>query len=191
MLQAWQNARYCGRILLVEKEINIKQYSVPFHGFLEVDFVDIRKPDLEEEPMNSTQFLSFLSLLKKPGLAARGILEQILEISLSSYFTCLQVIMLLQFFKGADAGYRVEVCVALFSRTVDWRAFHYVIRYSGRRESHIVSQRLGRLNLFFDGASTAVGTYVFARAYIRLYGRVYMCLHVFLSESYRQIVVRC
>jgi hypothetical protein len=84
-------------------------------------------------------------------------MEEILELSYKHYFTCLQVVLILQLFKGENILWRAEVCVCLFARTVDWRAYHYVLSYAGSQAGHVARQRIGRLNLFFDGASSAVG----------------------------------
>ena len=40
---AWQNARLNGRMIKLESAMSIQQFSIPFSGTLEVDFVDIRK----------------------------------------------------------------------------------------------------------------------------------------------------
>ena len=109
--------------------------------------------------MDHVQFLHFWSELRDPqrNHNAHEQMETIVAKSAAHFFTCLQVIMLLQLFKNQDAGFRAEVCVCLFPRTTDWRAYQYVINYAGLRERHIAIKRIGILNLFFDGASTAVG----------------------------------
>jgi len=152
----WNNVRIDGRIAALEKALHIKDFAVPFTGMMEVDLVDIRKPDARIDAIDSTHFLLLLSQLREK-VSGRARMEQIVETSFENYFTCLQVIILQQLFKGADSGYRIEVCVCLFSRTVDWRAYHYVVKYAGREERRIATQRIGHLNLFFDGAATAVG----------------------------------
>ena len=153
----WKNARLDGRIMKLERDLNVKDYCVPYDGILDVDFVDIRKPDSRQGPMPAAAFKTFLTHLQQPRLTASGRIEEIVELSSMHYFTCLQVILLQQLFTGEDSGWRAELCVALFARTIDWRAYHYVLRYAGPQACHIATHRIGRLNVFFDGASCAVG----------------------------------
>ena len=153
----WRNARLNGTSLASTQKPNSLDFSLPFHGILHADFVDIRKPNSQAMPMDRSEFSRFMSDLHDQRLNSREKMNRVIELSGRKYFSCLQVVLLQQLFKGDEYGLRAEVTVRLFSRTVDWRAYNYVIQYAGLRERKMILQRLGRLNLFFDGASTAVG----------------------------------
>ena len=110
--------------------------------------------------MDSSHFMHLFSMLQDSDLTPLMKMDNIWACAAENFFTCLQVIMLQQLFKEEQAGFRVEVCVSLFSRTTDWRAYSYVLNYAGWRERNTARQRLGGLNLFFDGAATAVGMFI-------------------------------
>ena len=141
------------------------------------------QPDANTQPMDSEVFLRFLSDLRDPQQTrnAHERMQSILAKSAGQYFTCLQVIMLLQLFKNKDADFRVEVCVCFFPRTTDWRAYNYVINCAGHRQRHIAIQRIGKLNLFFDGASTAVGYW---KLNLKLQDERYICQELLHMAEY-------
>ena len=154
----FQNPTLNGRALNLSEDETI-DFAVPFHGTFQADFVDIRKPASGSKSLTMREFLRFVSEIEVDSLPARQKMDRILQISSQTYFSCLEVMLLQRLFDGDDIAYRAEVAVCLFSRTIDWRAYDYVVKYAGRQQQQTVRQRLGHVNLFHDGMSTAVGNW--------------------------------
>ena len=129
-------------------------WKVPRSGILEVDFVQIMKPSVDDLPppkadMSPQQaFQAFLDTLQAPDVDERRRIALVRRYSNTELFTCQQLAAVLALFQDPDL--RVEVCVIGFARTLDWHGYRNVVLALSLRELKILYQRIGYINLFDD-----------------------------------------
>ncbi|EKX50115.1 hypothetical protein GUITHDRAFT_103928 [Guillardia theta CCMP2712] len=129
-------------------------FSVPTSGVLELDFVELLKPQDKTDNLiciSDEDWMAFLEHVKEVGPVKALIAFRL--ISNTELFLTHHVKELLCCFgKEAPETFRVEVCVIAFARTIDW---HELFGASGlfrktlsKTERRMLTQRLGAVNLF-------------------------------------------
>ena len=152
-----RNLRHDGKPMVYSSS-----WRVPHRGIIEVDFVDIRKADVKTAvALDHLEFSQFVALLEKKHGSPTDIVMMIREAASTAFFTCLQLWRLLRLFnrlKAEERECRVDVCVACFSRVIDWRAMRRVyIMELLPQEMSAIEYRIGKVNIYFDEVSSAVG----------------------------------
>jgi len=137
-------------------------WRVPELGVIEVDFVDVRKPDPKKAvQIDTPSFSRVLDSVMQPDKSASQKVTDVRNIANKDFLTCLQMWKLLSCFdklKADESRCRVEVAVACFARLVDWRAIRtvYLMEFLPS-EWTSVEFRLGKANIYFDEVSSPVG----------------------------------
>jgi len=137
-------------------------WRVPELGVIEVDFVDMRKPDPKKAvQIDTPSFSRVLDSVMQPDKSASQKVTDVRNIANKEFLTCLQMWKLLSCFdklKADESRCRVEVAVACFARLVDWRAIRtvYLMEFLPS-EWTSVEFRLGKANIYFDEVSSPVG----------------------------------
>jgi hypothetical protein len=156
--RVWRNGKLNGNPMRYMRE-----WQPPFGGILELDFVEVTKPDplgdvkdADYEEMSEIDFQRFLYYLNKeaPDDPAQQV-SLIRKFSNTGFFTCCQLARLIDLFDAPNL--RVEVIVIGFARTVDWHGLNNVtfrLTLTERRQLHA---RIGLINLFDE--SMAVDYY--------------------------------
>jgi hypothetical protein len=163
----WRNAKHITHSLfktniteLGNEELDL--FRIPFAGFLEVDFVDICKPNQKNNQtsaMSPLEFAAFLRGLKNKS-SSQDRLVEIRRISSIKYFNCLQAVALIELFENISTKERysrVEVAVCLFSRIIDWRGYKHVLGHVGAALAADVEYRIGRRNIYHDETASPIG----------------------------------
>ena len=143
-----------------------KLWLLPHQGILQLDFVDIRKPDPEEKAMNEDEFKILIMdkwqstsrLLKLALMQPAKKLALLQELALSKYFSCLQIFQMISHFSPAEhSQIRIEIYTICWSRTIDWHGLRHVLDTMTPRERREVQYRIGALSLYDE--MMAVGNY--------------------------------
>ena len=147
MERVWRNSRLNGVTFRFHAD-----WKLPHCGILEVDFVQIIKPDTKDCPCPGnacTPDQTFFQMLSSlPGLTPQQQISVIRRYSNAALFTCQQLEKLLCLFDQPEM--HVEVCVIGYARTIDWHCFKYVILTLEPRELKMFHHRIGFVNIFDD-----------------------------------------
>jgi hypothetical protein len=127
---------------------------VPYTGTLELDFVEITKPDpfgdskdADYHQMDAAEFDDFVGDICRSAAGDHAQqLGRIRQFSNSKFFTCEQIAALLSFFE--ESAHRVEICVIAFARTIDWHCYNNIIYRLSPLEKRQLLHRIGLVNLF-------------------------------------------
>jgi hypothetical protein len=147
--RVWRNGKLDGAPFKFRTD-----WKVPHSGILELDFVQIIKPNPADVPRPKTGvskdqvFLQMLQSLQTPEMTDVQRIGTVRRYSNSELFTCQQLASILALIREPEQ--RVEVCVIGYARTSDWHGFKNVTFSLGPRELKQLHSRLGFINLFDD-----------------------------------------
>jgi len=157
----WRNSRFNTSPLTLQQS-----WQLPYFGILEVDFVDIRKPPEEAEPLSDHELQELVltrwdaksDLLDLHLISETSMMQILREVSNTRYFSCKQVARLIGRFDPArSAKIRTEILIICWARTVDYHGLTNVLNLLTPKEQSIVMHRLGPLQTFDE--IMAVGFY--------------------------------
>jgi hypothetical protein len=110
--------------------------------------------------MEPGAFVKFRDQLKAESMDDSDMVLAIRKQSLDSYFTCLQVLALIELFDISQEHskyLRGEVFVCMFARVIDWRGYSVLLKHVGVDGQEDVIRRIGYVNLFHDSVVSPVG----------------------------------
>jgi len=157
----WRNSRLNTSPLTLQQS-----WKLPYYGILEVDFVDIRKPPEEAEPLSEEELQELIlsrwdaksDLLGLHIISEKSMMQILREVSNTLYFSCKQVARLIGRFDPArSAEIRTEILVICWARIVDYHGLTNVLHLLTPKEQAVVMHRLGPLQTFDE--MMAVGFY--------------------------------
>ena len=143
-----------------------QSWQVPYCGLVEVDFVDIRRPPQDVEPLTDTEFCDLIlsSWDEKSGLLSLQIISNnsmvriLREVTNTRYVSCKQVARMIGRFDPSRAALiRIEIIIACWARTIDYHGLTNVLALLTPPEQAAVIHRLGPLQTFDE--MMAVGFY--------------------------------
>lgn len=157
----WRNGKF------KTAPFTLKQsWQVPYYGLVEVDFVDIRRPPEDAEPLTEEEFREMIlsSWDKKSDLLNLNIISDnsmvtiLREVTNARYVSCKQVARMIgRFDPSRAAPIRIEIVVACWARTIDYHGLTNVVALLTPPEQAAVIHRLGPLQTFDE--MMAVGFY--------------------------------
>ena len=110
--------------------------------------------------MEPGAFVTYRDQLKAESIDDSDMILAIRKQSLVSYFTCLQVLALIELFDISQEHskyLRGEVFVCMFARVIDWRGYSVLLKHVGVDGQEDVIRRIGHVNLFHDSVVSPVG----------------------------------
>ena len=147
--RVWRNCKFNKRQMDFDMS-----WKVPEKGVLEFDFVSLRKPGADEEPLSDEDFFAYcqkeLASFLKYEEEARFV-AAVRRWSETTVFTCKQLRRLLRPLKTPLA--RVEIVVIGFSRTVDWHSYKFIQHELSVNEFKELRHRIGLVNLWDESCA--------------------------------------
>jgi hypothetical protein len=129
-------------------------WKVPDRGVIELDFVNLKKPGADQEPLSDEDFFAFckkeLASFLKYEEEARFV-SAVRRWSETHVFTCKQLRRLLRPLKTPVA--RVEIVVIGFSRTVDWHSYKFIQHELSVNEFKELRRRIGLVNMWDESCA--------------------------------------
>ena len=130
-------------------------WRVPASGILSLDFVKISKPDPEKNyGMSDGYFRALMKEISAEGLTPAQILSSIKSTSNNQYWTCKDIVKILEFFPTVDPAEffqpRVELFVTVFGRTLDWLGLIRLFDLLFPFERKALAFRIGEENIFAE-----------------------------------------
>jgi hypothetical protein len=146
--RAWRNSKFDGNVLRWSND-----WKLPHHGILEVDFVEVTKPDPNDHKdgdlsaMDSEAFEDFLVKLQATDEQEQRV-HKIRQYSNVGFFFVRQLARLLGLIDMPLL--KVEICVIGYARTLDWHGYKNVLLCLSIPETKMLEHRIGYINLFDD-----------------------------------------
>jgi len=146
--RAWRNSKFNGQPLQWSND-----WALPHHGILEVDFVEVTKPDPNDHKdgdlsaMDANKFGDFVASLKGMEDDAQRV-HAIRQYSNVGFFYVRQLAQLLPLVESSNL--KVEICVIGYARTLDWHGYKNLLMNLSIPQAKMLQHRVGYINLFDD-----------------------------------------
>ena len=157
----WRNSKWKTAPLTVQQS-----WAVPYHGIVELDFVDVRLPPADAISLSDDEFQNLIldlwdkksDLLDLHLISNASMLRVLRQVTNTRYVSCTQVARMLgRFDPSRDTAIRQEIMVACWARTTDYHGLTNVLSLLTPHEQSVVKHRLGPLKTFDE--LLAVGFY--------------------------------
>ena len=146
--RAWRNGKFNGQGLRWSND-----WALPHHGILEVDFVEVTKPDPNDHKdgdlsaMDDKKFNQFVSSLAELEDDAKRV-AAVRQYSNVGFFFVRQLARLLPLVQSSN--FKVEICVIGYARTLDWHGYKNLLMNLSIPQVKLLEHRVGYINLFDD-----------------------------------------